>query len=499
MTDGTYVDLYSFTGSAGQPISISATSSAFDSYLYLFDSTGTVLFENDDSGTGSNSRIPIDEGVIVLPTTGTYYIGVNSFAISTGDYTVSLSTDAACSATAATLPQTYNSSLTTGDCKVNGGGLIYYTKLYTFTGTIGQRIALTMSSSAFDAYLILHTPSGAGTVEDDDGGGDPTARIPATSGYLTLSETGTYTVEATTFDPANTGAYVLTLLKETVRTPYDFDGDGKTDIGVYRGTGGSGGAEYWYLKSGTVGGSGAFGFGQSSDVAAPADFTGDGKTDLAFFRPSNGYWYILRSEDSTYYAFPFGANGDTPAPADYDGDGKADPAVFRASGGVWYILRSSDGGVSSVPFGISTDKPIPSDYDGDGNADVGVFRANGASGAEWWYLGSTVGGKGFGFGQSADKAVPGDFTGDGKTDLAFFRPSNGQWYILRSEDASFYAFPFGASGDVPTPGDFDGDKKMDAAVFRSGQWYVLRSSDGAVSAPPFGISTDKPLPSVLLP
>ena len=59
----------------------------------------------------------------------------------------------------------------------------------------------------------------------------------------------------------------------------------------------------------------------------------------------------------------------------------------------------------------------------------------------------------------------GGFTGDGKTDVAIFRPSNGNWFVLRSENSTFCSFPFEADGDIPVPADYDGDRKADAAVF----------------------------------
>ena len=64
--------------------------------------------------------------------------------------------------------------------------------------------------------------------------------------------------------------------------------------------------------------------------------------------------------------------------------------------------------------------------------------------------------------------------GPGKADSAFWRPSTGEWFILRSEDSSYYSVPFGANGDLPVPGDYDGDGRFDTAVFRpSGStWYI---------------------------
>ncbi|HEY0427678.1 MAG TPA: hypothetical protein VGC76_07835 [Pyrinomonadaceae bacterium] len=94
----------------------------------------------------------------------------------------------------------------------------------------------------------------------------------------------------------------------------------------------------------------------------------------------------------------------------------------------------------------------------------------------------------------------GDFNADGFTDLAFFRPSTGEWFVLRSEDGSYYSFPFGLSTDLPSPGDYDNDGKYDAAVYRpsNGTWYVERSSLGTW-VKSFGLSADKPIPNAFVP
>src|SRR4029453_19157907 len=151
-------------------------------------------------------------------------------------------------------------------------------------------------------------------------------------------------------------------------------------------------------------------------------------------------------------------------------------------------------------FGSAGDKPVAADYDGDSKADVAIFRPIGGwGGAEWGILRSSGGVYPTPFGNSADRTVQGDWTGDGKTDIAIWRPSTGQWFILRSEDSSFYGFPFGTNGDLPVPGDYDGDGRFDAAVFRQpgAQWFISRSSGGTTILG-FGIAGDVPLESAFV-
>jgi murein DD-endopeptidase MepM/ murein hydrolase activator NlpD len=230
--------------------------------------------------------------------------------------------------------------------------------------------------------------------------------------------------------------------KTDVPTPGDYDGDGITDISRYDGS-----ALVWYVRpSSSIPGS-APTIGLPSvtmpatipaNISAPGDYDGDGKTDLAVYRPENGQWIVKASGGVSIPDTTFGDPSDgVPVPGDYDGDGRTDFAVFQTMTRVWRVKMSSGGADINKQYGDPFDKPVPADYDGDGKTDIALYRPlESWSGIEgkWYIIYSSTNTELSPtpiYGYRDDNPVPGDYDGDGRTDIAVFSGlRNGTWFAL---------------------------------------------------------------------
>ncbi|MDP8214030.1 MAG: SGNH/GDSL hydrolase family protein [Candidatus Euphemobacter frigidus] len=222
----------------------------------------------------------------------------------------------------------------------------------------------------------------------------------------------------------------------------DYNGDGTSDIAVFRQTSG-----LWAIRGIT-----RIYFGGGIGLPVSGDYDGDGTTDPAIFRSSSGLWAI-RGISRIY----FGADGDFPVSADYDGNGCADIAIFRDEIGLWAVR-----GVTRIYFAGTGDMPVPGDYDGNGAADIAVFRP--CSG-----LWAVRGGPRVYFGSDGDWPLPRDYDEDGRWDMAIFRPCSGLWAIR--EVSRIY---YGTCVDYPVIADYDGDGTSNIGIFRQdcGLWSV---------------------------
>ena len=273
------------------------------------------------------------------------------------------------------------------------------------------------------------------------------------------------------------------------RTAFDFDGDGKTDISIFRPAAANGGISAVRRRHL------ALQFGSSTDELFPATIPATAKPMLPSgdLLPANGLSCEVKTAVFTLFRSALTAIFPRRRFRRRRENGRGGFSSVKFD----LVYQKSSRRNFDSAFGQSGDIPVVADYDGDGKADIAIFRP---SSGQWWIQRSTAGLIAFQFRKLHDKPVQGDYTGDGKADVAFFRPSTGEWFVLRSENLSFYSFPFGTNGDDPAPGDYDGDGKTDAAVFRpsNSTWFIERTTAG-ILIQQFGISGDKAIPNAFVP
>jgi hypothetical protein len=100
--------------------------------------------------------------------------------------------------------QTVTGQLSGDDCALDDGS---FADFWEFQGTSGQRVTVTMTSTAVDAYLFLLDPSDTVVGEDDDSAGGTNARI----SNVTLGANGNFAIVANSLTSNETGSYQVTL------------------------------------------------------------------------------------------------------------------------------------------------------------------------------------------------------------------------------------------------------------------------------------------------
>lgn len=220
-----YPSIAAFLEGTACVTSLSSTSQSFTG------AGGSGSFNVTSDGSCNWTAVPSESFVTITSTSNGGVNGTVNFSVASNNgpqrsatilvggkiFTITQSGGGPCEPSPIGIGQTVNGNLTTNDCPL-GDGTFYDT--YTFTGTAGQRIAVSMTSSEFDTFLFLRAPDGSLISANDDGGGGTNSRIPpGSNNFLTLPVTGTYSIWANALSPDDTtGAYSVTVSLPVPRT-----------------------------------------------------------------------------------------------------------------------------------------------------------------------------------------------------------------------------------------------------------------------------------------
>ena len=190
------------------------------------------------------------------------------------------------------------------------------------------------------------------------------------------------------------------------------------------------------------------------DVPISGDWNGDRRTDVGVFRPTaEGGLFRLRRPTGKITEIRLGGPMDRPLTGDWNGDGQSDVGVWKRKERR-FVLRHPGGKITSFRFGARWDQPIAGDWDGDGRTDVGVYRPRRSKVRLRDKAGEVTR---YRFASPASVPVTGDWDGDGRGDVGAFNVRTSTWVLRSSRTGNIRRSDFGSAGTLPVPGDWNGD------------------------------------------
>jgi hypothetical protein len=220
-------------------------------------------------------------------------------------------------------------------------------------------------------------------------------------------------------------------------------------------------------------------FGARGAVPVTGDFNGDGTTDIGVFR--DGEWFLDLNgngvwDEGDLWA-KLGSAGDKPVTGDWDGDGKTDIGIY---GPAW----------PRDPQAVAREPGLPHPENAPTGAHKNMPPEEARAPLGWRTIKRTRDGVPradlidhvFLFGTPGDMPVAGDWTGAGVDTIGVFR--NGEFILDVDGDGKRgdkdLTVQLGHRGDRPVVGDFNGDGVDELGVYRDGVWLIDINHDGVL-------------------
>lgn len=200
LENGEYYDVFEQELREGDQVIAELMSETFDTYVYVRSTIDTefAVYNDDWESNQRKSRIEF-----TAPATGVYRFYATSYqAAEQGEYRLVIQSRGVTDPTA---PATREESgtLSADDITLTTGE---YADVYTIEGAVGQQLRVEVTSSAFDTYVMVKSPSGNSQDNDDYQGAKDRSVI-----ETVLTEAGTHRVIVTSYAKGETGDYRLTI------------------------------------------------------------------------------------------------------------------------------------------------------------------------------------------------------------------------------------------------------------------------------------------------
>jgi hypothetical protein len=222
-------------------------------------------------------------------------------------------------------------------------------------------------------------------------------------------------------------------------------------------------------------------FGNPTDLPITGDWNGDGITDLGVYRPGEAKFYLAAAPGFAGAVIAWGTGNpeDVPVAGDWTGSGRDQVGLYRRSTSQFFLR---DSGAATFPgrtitFGTPGGLPVIGRWDGRLPVKLGTWNP----GTGQFSL--QDGPPPFVYGEPGDQPVAGDWDGDGFTDVGVFRAAAGS-FLLRRKDETTLSLAYGQGGDRAVSGDWTGVRHDGIGVFRSGAFRLNTASRVAAEIDP---------------